>query len=121
MVMEETVLIIDVDGSATKVVWPAPDAGRPDVLHRALGSEQSKMLRCGKGILGFCDEAGALAGRAPNPFATAAFAEQGIELADPLFGPVVFARNPSKGSTVKALTDAQAANLLVVTGARLTG
>lgn len=119
MVLEETVLVIDADGSATKVSWPAPDAGRPDALLRALGSAQSRMLRCGKGILGFCDEAGATSGRAPNSFAMAAFSDQGIELADPLFGPVVFARNPSKGSIVKALTDAQAANLLVVTGARL--
>lgn len=121
MVPEETVLVIAADGSASKVVWPAPDAGRQEALHDALGSASTKMLRCGKGILGFCDEAGEAAGRPPNPFATAAFAEQGVELADPLFGPVVFARNPSKGSIVKALTDAQAANLLVVTGARLTG
>lgn len=120
MVPEETVLVIAADGSARKVAWPAPDAGRAEALHDALGSVQSKMLRCGKGILGFCDEGGAVSGRPPNPFASAAFAEQGVELADPIFGPVVFARNPSKGSIVKALTDAQAANLLMVTGARLT-
>jgi hypothetical protein len=121
MATEDTVLVIDPDGSATTVAWPAPEDGRQEALHRALGSAQAKMLRCGKGILGFFDQDGERSGRAPNSFATKAFAEQGIELGDPIFGPVVFARNPSKGSIVKALTDAQAANLLVVTGARLTG
>ncbi len=38
---------------------------------------------------------------------------------DALYGPVLFARNPSKGSVVKALTAAQTANLLVVTGAHV--
>ena len=115
----ETVLVIDVDGSATKVPWPAPDAGRPEVLARAIGGGVPKMLRCGKGILGFYDDAGPAGDLPANPFATKAFDEQNIELPAPLHGPVVFARNPSKGSIVKALTDAQAANLLVVTGARL--
>ena len=116
---EETVLVIDVDGSAVKIAWPAPDADRPEVLRRAIGGGRTKMLRCGKGILAFCAESGPESGLPPNTFATTAFDEQGIELPVPLYGPVVFARNPSKGSIVKALTDAQAVNLLAVTGARL--
>ncbi len=116
---EETVLVIDVDGSAVKMAWPAPDADRPEVLRRAVGGGRTRMLRCGKGILGFCDESGPDSGLPANVFATNAFDEQGIELSVPFYGPVVFARNPSKGSIVKALTDAQAVNLLAVTGARL--
>lgn len=116
---DETVLVIDVDGSAVKLSWPAPDDGRAEVLAAAVGGGNPRMIRCGKGILGFFDETAPTAGREPNSFATKAFDEQGIPLAQPLHGPVVFARNPSKGSIVKALTDAQAANLLVVTGARL--
>jgi hypothetical protein len=117
---QETVLVIEVDGSAVTVPWPAPDDGRADVLSGAVGGGKPRMIRCGKGILGFCDDAGESSGLPLNPYARRAFEEQGIELAGPLHGPVVFARNPSKGSIVKALTDAQAANLLVVTGARLS-
>jgi len=121
MAYEETVLLVDVDGKAATLVWPAPDAGRQEALLLALGASTAKMLRCGKGILGFCDADGQAAGKPPNLYATAAFEEQGVQLSAPLFGPVVFARNPSKGSIVKALTDAQAANLLVVTGSQLRG
>lgn len=81
---------------------------------------QTRMRRCGKGILGFAlDGATDPAGAPANDFAAAAFTEQGVELEVALRGPVLFARNPSKGSVVKPLTVAQEANLLAVTGARL--
>lgn len=114
----ETVLVIDPDGSARETQWPATEAERPSAVTAALGDGETKMRRCGKGILGYSLIGAQASGAPANPFATAAFVDQGVELDQPLFGSVLFARNPSKGSAVKALTAAQAANLIIVTGAR---
>ncbi|MET3806170.1 hypothetical protein ABIB25_003179 [Nakamurella sp. UYEF19] len=115
MALPEIVLVIDPDGSAWEMPWPA-ETDRPGAITEALGGE-TKMRRCGKGILGFSSIHAQASGEEANPFATAAFLDQGVELDQPLFGAVLFARNPSKGSVIKALTPAQAANLIVVTGA----
>jgi hypothetical protein len=124
----ESVLVIHPDGTAAAVAWPVGETDRRAVVAAAVGPH-SKMRRCGKGILGFSvDEAsGEPIGRAvPRPnsdavnhFAATAFAAQGVELDGELRGPVLFARNPSKGSVVMPLTAAQSANLLLVTGASL--
>lgn len=119
MGVPETVLVIRVDGVATQLSWPAGDVERQVAIGLAVGSAHPRMRRCGKGILGFDAPEGAAAGELQNPFATAAFLEQGIELTGGLFGSVLFARNPSKGRVVKPLTAAQSANLLAVTGAHL--
>ena len=130
MAPADTVLVIRPDGTASFVDWPADDEGRRAVVAAQVGPSTT-MRRCGKGILGFAAEpvagrhegtGGEGAGDVPddaNAFAAAAYAEQGVQLEAALHGPVLFARNPSKGSVVKPLTAAQAANLLVVTGARL--
>ncbi len=120
MAVDKTVLVIEVDGSARELVWPAVDTERQLAVSSAVGSGRTKMRRCGKGILGFHADDGAAMGKAPNRFAASAFAEQGVELDGGLYGAVLFARNPSKGSEVKPLTAAQSANLLVVTGASLS-
>jgi hypothetical protein len=123
MAPADTVLVIHPDGTASLVDWPAGDEDRRSVVAAQVGSSTT-MRRCGKGILGFASEAVDTPGDPTssgdlNSFAAAAYAEQGVELDTALHGPVLFARNPSKGSVVKPLTVAQAANLLVVTGARL--
>jgi hypothetical protein len=138
MASADTVLVIRPDGTASFVDWPADDEGRRAVVAAQVGPSTT-MRRCGKGILGFAAESvagrhegtdvesvGDVPGEVPgdvpdevNAFAAAAYAEQGVQLEAALHGPVLFARNPSKGSVVKPLTAAQAANLLVVTGARL--
>ena len=119
--LRETVLLVDVDGTATALHWPSADEDRRTAIAAVLPAP-AMMLRCGKGILAFSGGREAeVQGTAaePNRYATAAFADQQIPLEAPLRGPVLFARNPSKGSDIKPLTAAQAANLLVVTGARL--
>lgn len=130
MAPADTVLVIRSDGTASMVGWPATDDDRRAVITAEVGPS-TRMRRCGKGILGFVrDDGSAHAGQdatpgvAPgdhsvNTFAAAAYAEQAVELEAALRGPVLFARNPSKGSVVKPLTAAQTANLLVVTGARV--
>lgn len=128
MAPADTVLVIHPDGTASLVGWPGTDDGRRAVISAEVGTS-TQMRRCGKGILGFAvDDSAEVTAEKPadrpddhsvNPFAAAAYAEQGVELAAALRGPVLFARNPSKGSVVKPLTAAQAANLLVVTGARI--
>ena len=131
MAAADTVLVIRPDGTASLVGWPAADDGRRAVITAEVG-HPTTMRRCGKGILGFATDDSVAAAdsvaagdesapqdRAVNRFAAAAYAEQGIELASAPRGPVLFARNPSKGSVVKPLTPAQTANLLVVTGAHL--
>lgn len=119
MALAETVLIVHPDGTAASVPWPETDEARRAVITAEVGPH-TRMRRCGKGILGFAGDAGTGPnGATANDFAAAAYAEQGVELEGELHGPVLFARNPSKGSVVKPLTAAQAANLLVVTGARL--
>ncbi len=121
----DTVLVIRPDGTASSIAWPGADDDRRAVIAAQVG-ERTKMRRCGKGIVGFSVDAGAGAddgpavGGLPNPFASAAYLEQGVVLDGALVGPVLFARNPSKGSVVQPLTAAQSANLLVVTGARLS-
>ena len=121
MTSDDTVLVIRPDGTASLVGWPTSDDGRRAVISEQVGAA-SIMRRCGKGVLGFAlDESAAdePVPLAPNAFAMAAYAEQGVELGVALRGAVLFARNPSKGSVVKPLTAAQATNLLAVTGARL--
>ena len=125
MAPADTVLVIHSDGTASLVDWPDTDDARRAVIAVEVGAT-TRMRRCGKGILGFLrDEAPADpdADAAPaddiNTFAAAAYAEQGVEMTGDLRGPVLFARNPSKGSVIKPLTAAQTANLLVVTGARI--
>jgi hypothetical protein len=124
MAPADTVLVIHSDGTASLVAWPVTDDERRAVIAAEIGASQ-KMRRCGKGILGFvrADETtGGESGPAlgdVNTFAAAAYAEQGVDLETELRGPVLFARNPSKGSVVKPLTAAQTANLLVVTGAHV--
>ena len=119
MPAEENILVIEPAGTARKLPWPKDDAGRKALVAEVTGSSTARMLRCGKGILAFSTDF-ADPDQAMNEVAMEAFAEQDVRLAEPLVGAVLFARNPSKGSIVKPLTDAQAANLLVVTGARLT-
>ena len=125
----DTVLVIRSDGTASLIGWPDTDDARRAVIAVEVGAV-TRMRRCGKGILGFVrDDGAAEVGNdsssgsprddAVNTFAAAAYAEQGVELEAPLRGPVLFARNPSKGSVVKPLTAAQTANLLVVTGTRV--
>ena len=130
MALAQTVLVIHPHGGASLVEWPADDAGRRAVVATEIG-DPARKRRCGKGILGFAvddetigsPQSGAVVKNpdqgSVNAFAAAAYAEQGVELDGILRGPVLFARNPSKGSEVKPLTAAQTANLLTVTGARL--
>lgn len=129
MAPADTVLVVRPDGTASLVEWPATDDGRRAVITAQVGAP-TKMRRCGKGILGFAADTDAVVGGIAdtsrpgsdgevNGFATAAYAEQDVELEAVLRGPVLFARNPSKGSVVKPLTAAQAANLLAVTGAHV--
>lgn len=123
MTSDDTVLVLRPDGTASLVGWPGSDDGRRAVVAELVGPT-TIMRRCGKGILGFAVDRPSAVDDAPddlpdNAFAMAAFAEQGVQLGVVLCGPVLFARNPSKGSVVKPLTAAQTANLLAVTGARL--
>lgn len=126
MAIDETVLVIRPDGTASLIAWPSTDESRRAVIATQVGPD-TIMRRCGKGILGFAVDDAATVQDArsgwnllpENECAAAAFAEQSVELGVELRGSVLFARNPSKGSVVKPLTAAQIANLLVVTGARL--
>lgn len=127
MAPADTVLVIRSDGTASMIGWPAADEDRRAVVAAEVGMP-TKMRRCGKGILGFVRDGDPTGGTGPgtgpaddsvNTFAAAAYEEQGVEVDPPLCGPVLFARNPSKGSVVKPLTAAQTANLLVVTGAHI--
>lgn len=118
MAPADTVLVIRPDGTASLVGWPGTDDGRRAVIAAEIGAP-TKMRRCGKGILGLVLDDDSTDDHATNTFATAAYLEQGVELEAALRGPVLFARNPSKGSVIKPLTAAQSANLLVVTGAQV--
>jgi hypothetical protein len=124
MAPADTVLVVRSDGTASMIDWPAADEDRRAVIAAEVGTT-TKMRRCGKGILGFvrdddpADIGGGSDDDSVNTFAAAAYAEQGVEVEPALRGPVLFARNPSKGSVVKPLTAAQTANLLVVTGAHI--